>query len=334
MAAAVAQPACCLVPAPELAQAVLEGLAQTPKQLPPWLFYDQAGSLLFERITELPEYYLTHIERELLAAHAGEMIAVAAGAHRLSLIELGAGSADKTRTLLAAALAHQGTVEYQPVDVSRTALEAACRRIECELPMVTANPVVADYTREWTAEDSGTGIGDRKLLLWIGSSIGNFEPAAAIALLRRINRTMRAKDGLLLGVDLTPRDGGKRTEDLVAAYDDSAGVTARFNRNILVRLNRELGADFNLDSFAHRAIWNVDQSRMEMHLESLAAQTVKLDALELTVEFEAGERLHTENSYKYKIDQAEALMNEAGFPVTRRWTDAEGWFAVLLGLKI
>jgi dimethylhistidine N-methyltransferase len=334
MATVIEQPACRLLPALELAGAVREGLTRTPKQLPPWLFYDHAGSLLFERITELPEYYLTRIERGLLAAHADEMIAAAAESHRLHLIELGAGSADKTRTLLAAALAHQGTVEYQPVDVSHTALETACRRIERELPMVTAIPVVADYTREWAADQKVGGQNERKLLLWIGSSIGNFDPAAAIELLQRINRTMRAGDGLLLGVDLTPCAGGKCIEELVAAYDDAAGVTSEFNSNILVRLNRELGANFDPEAFAHRAIWNPEASRMEMHLESLSVQSVRIDALDLTVEFDAGERLHTENSYKYEPGQADALMNETGFPVIRTWADAKGWFAVLLGMKI
>jgi len=324
-----------------IAEIVREGLLRMPKQLPPWLFYDEAGSLLFDRITELPEYYLTRMERELLAAHGDEMIAAAAGGQRLRLIELGAGSADKTRTLLAAALAHQGTVEYLPVDVSETALEIACRRIEAELPGVETAPVVADYTVSWAIpEQQG-----RQLLLWIGSSIGNFEPEAAVEVLRGIHATMRPGDGLLLGADLAPAEqneapaGCKCIDELIAAYDDADGVTAAFNRNLLVRLNRELGAEFDPEAFEHRAVWNRDESRIEMHLESRTAQSVWIEALEMEVRFAAGERLHTENSYKYTAEQVAGLMALAGFPVERHWLaeaahGPEGaWFAVLLGRK-
>jgi dimethylhistidine N-methyltransferase len=331
MATAVEQLA---LPAQSLAQVVRDGLTRTPKQLPPWLFYDEAGSLLFERITTLPEYYLTRIERALLATHAPQMIAAAGEGQHLCLIELGAGSADKTRTLLAATLAQQPTVEYRPVDVSLTALEAACRRIRAELPLVTTSPLLADYAVEWAAPDAPPENTDRKLLLWIGSSIGNFEPHAATALLKRISRTMAAGDCLLLGVDLAPRSGGKSVEELLAAYDDPAGVTAEFNRNILVRLNRELGANFVPEAFTHRALWNPAESRIEMHLESTSAQAVRLEALGLTVSFQSGERLHTENSYKYSVEQATTLMANAGFPAVAHWTDPESWFAVLLGRRV
>jgi dimethylhistidine N-methyltransferase len=335
-----------------IAEVVREGLLCSPKRLPPWLFYDASGSLLFDRITELPEYYLTRLERGLLAAHAGEMIATAADGERLRMVELGAGSADKTRTLLAAALAHQGTVEYLPVDVSETALKSACERIEDELPGVLAAPVVADYTREWAIPDQDAG--ERQLLIWIGSSIGNFEPEAAVELLRRINATMQPGDGLLLGADLAPVEvapeedtvipaGCKCVEELVAAYDDAAGVTAAFNRNLLVRLNRELGAEFEPEGFAHCAVWNRAESRMEMHLESREAQSVWIEALEMEVCFAAGERLHTENSYKYTAEQVAGMMALAGFPVERHWLaggeagpmkDRDGaWFGVMLGRK-
>jgi L-histidine N-alpha-methyltransferase len=332
-----------IAPVSPIAEIVREGLLRTPKQLPPWLFYDQAGSLLFEQITDLPEYYLTRMERDLLTAHAGDMISAAADGHRLRLVELGAGSADKTRTLLAAALAHQGAVEYLPVDVSETALDIACRRIEAELPGVETTPVVADYTVSWaTPDQQGPG---RQLLLWIGSSIGNFEPEAAVEVLRRIHLTMRQGDCLLLGADLAPAletetvTGCKHVEKLVAAYDDAAGVTAAFNRNLLVRLNRELGAEFDLEDFQHRAVWNPAESRMEMHLESRIAQTVWIESLEMEVRFAAGERLHTENSYKYTPEQVAGLMALAGFPVERHWLAGAGqgvegaWFAVLLGRK-
>jgi L-histidine Nalpha-methyltransferase len=317
---------------PAFAEVVRAGLSSQPKQLPPWLFYDAAGSELFEQITRLPEYYLTRLERQILSEAAADMIAAAADGQRLRLVELGAGSADKTRTLLSAALAHQGTVPYLPVDVSESALQIACARIETELPLVETAPVVADYTVDWNLPERESA-NERQLLLWIGSSIGNFEPEAAEALLKRINATMQPGDALLLGVDLAPCTGGKCVGELLAAYDDEAGVTGEFNLNMLVRLNRELDADFDLNSFAHWAEWNPTASRMEMHLESLCDQWVRIDALDLDVHFAAGERLHTENSYKYSTDGIGALMERAGFPLVERWNDPGEWFAVLLGRK-
>jgi L-histidine Nalpha-methyltransferase len=317
---------------PSYAEVVRSGLSSEPKRLPPWLFYDAAGSELFEQITRLPEYYLTRLERSIFAESAGEMIAAAAEGQQLRLVELGAGSADKTRTLLAAAMAHQGAVQYLPVDVSETALQVACARIESELPLVDTTPVVADYTVDWNLP-RGDSPRVRQLLLWIGSSIGNFEPEAAEVLLRRIQGTMQPGDALLLGVDLAPRSGGKCVGELLAAYDDEAGVTADFNMNMLVRLNRELDADFDLEAFAHWAEWNPAASRMEMHLESLREQWVRIDALDLDVHFAVGERLHTENSYKYTPEGIAALMERAGFPVEKRWIDPGEWFSVVLGRK-
>jgi dimethylhistidine N-methyltransferase len=314
-----------------LAQTVLEGLTRKHKQLPPWLFYDQAGSEFFDQITQLPEYYLTRIERALFHTHAGQMLAAAAEGQHLRLVELGAGSADKTRTLLAAALQQQGSVRYLPVDVSPSALDIACTRIEQELPGVSTDAVVADYTIEWNLPAREAA--ERDLLLWIGSSIGNFEPEAAEALLHRIGSSMRSGDSLLLGVDLAPCDGGKCVGELLAAYDDEAGVTADFNLNLLTRLNRELGADFSRENFAHWAEWNPRASRIEMHIESLCDQNVRIPALNLTVPFAAGEHMHTENSYKYTRDRIAELMERAGFPVAESWTDEGEWFAVLLGRK-
>jgi dimethylhistidine N-methyltransferase len=313
----------------QVASAVLNGLTSTPKRLPPWLFYDEAGSRLFDQITELPEYYLTRTERSILAAHAAEMIAAAAqpdGGHRLRLVELGAGSADKTRLLLAAAVAHQGTVLYEPVDVSASALEAARERIEREIPAVTVAPWVEDYTHGLDLDPSGPG--ERRLVLYIGSSIGNFEPDEALRLLQRVREALDPGDSLLLGVDLV-----KDEPTLLAAYDDKAGVTAAFNRNLLVRLNRELTADFDLDAFAHRARWNAARSRIEMHLESLIAQQVHLTALDLRVDFAEGETIHTENSYKYQSGQPEYMLRAAGFRPAHRWSDAKGWFAVYQAIR-
>lgn len=307
-----------------VAQAVRDGLAAHPKRLPPWLFYDEAGSRLFDQITEVPEYYLTRTERGILDDFAGAMIARAAAGDRLRIAELGAGSADKTRLLLAAAVRRQGLVVYEPMDVSETALDAARERIERELPKVQVAPLHVDYTVDLGLMPAARG--ERRLVLYIGSSIGNYEPEEAEKLLGQVRTGLQPGDALLLGVDLV-----KEIPVLLSAYDDQAGVTAAFNRNVLVRLNRELGADFNVDGFEHRAVWNGEASRMEMHLESQRAQTVHLPAFDLRVEFGPGERIHTENSYKYKPGQAEALMARAGFTPLETWTDRRGWFAVCLG---
>jgi dimethylhistidine N-methyltransferase len=307
-----------------VAAVVREGLTHRQKRLPPWLFYDEAGSRLFERITELPEYYPTRTERGILAAHAAEIIARSAGGRRLRMAELGAGSADKTRLLLAAATRRQGTVLYEPVDVSRTALEAARERIEREIPGVSVAPRVEDYTHG--LELAPEAADERRLVLYIGSSIGNFDPREAAGLLDGVRAGLKPADCLLLGVDLV-----KDPALLVAAYDDAAGVTAAFNLNLLERLNRELGADFDLGAFAHRAVWNGAESRIEMHLVSRGKQRVRLEALDLNLEFAEDETIHTENSYKYAPGAAEAMLARAGFAPIESWTDEQGWFAVCLG---
>ena len=311
-----------------IANVVRDGLTRTPKQLPPWLFYDDAGSLLFDQITHLPEYYLTRIERGIFAADAAEMIALAAGDDRLRLIELGAGSADKTRLLLAAATEFQGAVCYQPVDVSETALEAARLRLEREHAQVKVEPQVADYTRELRLDPCSKG--EKRLMLFIGSSIGNYVTEDALQLLSNLRSALEPGDTLLLGVDLAPTATGKSEEKLIAAYDDAAGVTANFNKNMLVRLNRELGADFNLDAFQHRIRWNETLSRIEMHLESICEQRVRIPALDLEIDFAEGETIHTENSYKYRLGEVERLLGAAGFAAPQRWRDEDGWFAVYL----
>jgi len=262
-----------------VAAAVRAGLMRRPKRLPAWLFYDEAGSRLFDEITERPEYYLTRTERAILTRHADSMVACAAGREagqlesfsldgvscaRLRIAELGAGSADKTRLLLKAAVARQGTVIYEPVDVSMTALEAAKERIESEIPGVTVMPRVEDYTQGFELDPAAPG--ERRLVLYIGSSIGNFEPWEAERVLTRVRAGLNPGDAILLGVDLK-----KDVDTLLAAYDDAAGVTADFNLNMLARLNRDLGAEFQLDAFEHCAVWNARESRMEMHLESRVA---------------------------------------------------------------
>ena len=295
----------------------------SPKWLPSWLFYDTAGSRLFDEITRVPEYYLTRTERAILSERAAEIISRAAGDRALRLVELGAGSADKTRLLLTAATERQDTVFYEPVDVSASALVEAQIRIEEEIPGVLVCPRVEDYTRD--LELDSTLPSERRLVLYIGSSIGNFEPGESLLLLERVRAALDPGDCILLGVDLV-----KDEAVLQAAYDDSADVTAAFNRNVLVRLNRELDADFQPERFAHRAVWNVAESRMEMHLVSDCEQTVWLPAIDLRVNFKQSESIHTENSYKFQPGSAEALLTKAGFTPEATWTDARGWFAVCL----
>jgi L-histidine N-alpha-methyltransferase len=311
-----------------VATAVREGLNTRPKRLPAWLFYDCAGSKLFDAITRLPEYYPTRTERGIFFLASDEIVDQARAGRRLRIAELGAGSAEKTRLLLHAAVERQHAVVYEPIDVSSTALDLAKRRIEREIPGVTVAPRVMDYT-DGDGRRFHLGALDpdeRRLVLYIGSSIGNFEPSEAERLLCRVRAGLEVGDSMLLGVDLV-----KDKARLVAAYDDAQGVTAAFNKNVLVRLNREVDADFDVDAFAHRAVWNQAKSRMEMHLVSRRAQQVSIDELDMTVEFAAGETIHTENSYKYRPGQAEALLAKTGFKPVETWTDAKGWFAVCLG---
>jgi len=308
----------------KVACAVRDGLCLQQKSLPPWLFYDQAGSRLFDKITARPEYYLTRTERGILAANAGAMIAQAAQGAWLRIAELGAGSADKTRLLLAAAIARQGTVVYEPVDVSPSALDSAQTRIEREIPGVRVVQRVTDYTQGLDFEPIPAG--ERRLVLYIGSSIGNFDSGEAARLLKGVRAGLNSGDSLLLGVDLVKEDS-----TLLAAYNDAGGVTAAFNRNLLVRLSRELGADFNPEAFSHRAVWNQSESRIEMYLVSQVAQRVRLAWLDWEIGFAAGETIHTENSYKYRPGQAEEMLVEQGFSPVATWTDEQSWFAVCLG---
>jgi L-histidine Nalpha-methyltransferase len=323
MTTQVVLPACSEV-FEQVGSAVRLGLSAHRKKLPPWLFYDAAGSALFEQITELPEYYLTRTERSILAAHAGAIVAEAGNGSEVRIVELGAGSASKTRLLLSAALARQPSVVFEPVDVSASALEAGCDLIEREIPGVLVAPRVMDYTRELEFDAVAPDV--RRLVLSIGSSIGNFEPQEAVDLLARVRARLPKGDSVLLGVDLV-----KDRETLLAAYDDAAGVTAAFNRNLLARLNRELGAEFDPRAFFHRVRWNEAASRIEMHLVSRAAQTVPIAALDLEVDFAAGESIHTENCYKFPPGAAEELLLSAGFTPVATFTDAREWFAVCQG---
>ena len=315
------------------------GLTTMPKTLSPWLFYDEAGSHLFEQITELPEYYLTRTERSIFAAHAEEILREAARgqgpAGKLTLIELGAGTATKTGILLAEAVRQQGSVVYQPVDVSETALAEASENILANIPGVTVRCQVTDYTREELPLDRLRNT--RTLALYIGSSIGNFTPMEARSVLRNLRAQLLVGDTLLLGTDLAPGEH-KDEAMLLAAYDDAAGTTAAFNLNVLTRLNRDLGSDFVRKNFRHKVLWNGAASRIEMHLESLIPQSVRIPAsngqAELAVHFVQGETIHTENSYKFTLTAVEALLLSAGFKTTRTWQDPNDLFAVTLATAV
>lgn len=309
--------------------AVHHGLSSYPKALPPWLLYDEKGSILFESITELPEYYLTRLEREIFLQHGDEMIAMSAQAGKLSVIELGAGAATKTGVLLEAALRRQGRVAYYPIDISQSALEDAKARLEAEYDGVAVHPILADYTRNLAGIECGFRAAGRKLALYIGSSIGNFDPPERSDILRGLRAHLAPGDMLLLGVDMV-----KDPQALLSAYDDAAGVTAAFNKNLLTRINRELGADFQTHRFVHRAVWNEPRSRMEMHLESLAAQRVTIPALDLQARFTRGETIHTENSYKFTDPGVRELLAAADFDLRGKWSDEAEWFAVYLAAAV
>jgi len=312
---------------PEAAQTPLGsevylGLTARPKRLSPWLFYDARGSELFEQITELQEYYPTRTERSILSAHADQIVAAAAGCEELAMIELGAGTATKTGLLLKAAVRRQSEVIYHAIDVSGTALDEAKRRIEAELEGVAVVPRVGDYTQGLGQINAD---GQRRMVLYIGSSIGNFEPDDAVQLLRDIRKELKPGEKLLLGVDMV-----KDREILLNAYDDAAQVTAAFNKNVLERINRELGANFNLNLFRHQARWNEECSRIEMHLESLLAQQVVIPALDLEVNLKRGETIHTENSYKFRDEGVIEMLERADFHLSDHWTDEREWFGVYL----
>ncbi len=311
-----------------IAADVRAGLTATPKRLPPYLFYDAAGSALYERITALPEYYPTRTERAILARHATELVAAAAEGSDapLHVVELGAGSASKTVLVLDAVVARQGRCVYVPVDVSASALDEARARIEADMPGVEVRPFVGHHH---DAFRTVRALGPRRLVLFIGSSIGNYDDDEAVALLRGAREALVPGGALLLGTDLR-----KDPARLVAAYDDAEGVTAAFNRNMLARINRDLGGHFDLSTFRHIALWNAPASRIEMHLESTVAQRVRIDALDLTVDFAAGERIHTESSVKYDLSHVDRLLDAAGFVRAITRTDDAGLFAVHLARAV
>ncbi len=308
-------------PDPCFAEDVRAGLTADAKAIPPKWLYDERGSKLFEEITELDEYYLTRTERAILEANADEIIAACPSP--LELVELGAGSADKTRLLIEAAIQAQGPTVYCPVDISKAAIEMAKDRLEDRYQELTVRPVIGAYT-EGLGKLADPGAPPR-LVLFIGSSIGNFELTGQRELLSSWGKVMRPQDRFLLGTDMR-----KPASILEPAYNDAKGVTARFTENLLVRMNRELGANFDLGAFEHTARFNPDESRIEIHLASQRDQEVHLEALDLTVAFQEGELLHTENSYKYTEELIEDLVTSAGLERVRSWYDDQAWFGVHL----
>lgn len=307
-----------------IAEEVLLGLTSSPKTLPPRLFYDETGSRLFEQITGLPEYYLTRIERRILEQNASEIIRSAGTP--LTLIELGAGTATKTEVVIEALQKRQLQTVFYPIDVSESALRVAEEALESRFPALSVRPLVGDYSAGLAQL---SGIAGRKLVLYIGSSIGNYEPREAGELLANIRRSLSPGDALLLGTDMAP-SRTKPVTTLRAAYNDPQGVTARFNLNMLTRINRELGADFDPAGFRHKAIWNTQASRVEMHLESLREQVVRIADLDIAIRFDGNETIHTENSYKFTNEMLGNVLADGGFLLERSWTDDRRWFGVHL----
>ncbi|MBA2309814.1 MAG: L-histidine N(alpha)-methyltransferase [Pseudonocardiales bacterium] len=297
------------------------GLTARPKQLPPKWFYDARGSELFEQITELPEYYPTRTERALLHEHAPEIAAVAAAAGVDTLVELGSGSSEKTRLLLDALSAAGTCRRYVPQDVSESALRGAVDALLDDYPDLAVHGVVGDFTRHLGLLPAE----GRRLVAFLGGTIGNLQPAERAAFLVVARAAMRPGEYLLLGAGLVTDPAV-----LVAAYDDAAGVTAEFNRNVLAVLNRQLGAEFDLDDFDHVAHWDADNEWIEMRLRARRLMTVRVRELELEVPFAAGEEMRTEISAKFRPEGLRAEVTAAGFEPVRFWTDPDDRFALSL----
>ena len=300
---------------------VYDGLRQTPKTLPPKWFYDSVGSDLFDQITRLPEYYPTRAEAEILRNRAAE-IAAASGAD--TLVELGSGTSEKTRLLLSALRDGGSLRRFIPFDVDAGMLRTAGSAILDEYPGIEIEAVCGDF-EEHLGKIPRVG---RRLVVFLGSTIGNLTPGPRAEFLATLSDTLQPGDSLLLGTDLV-----KDTGRLVRAYDDSAGVTARFNRNVLAVVNRELDADFDLAAFEHVAKWNADEERIEMWLRASTAQQVRIAALDLTVDFAADEEMLTEVSCKFRPERVADELAAAGLKRTHWWTDSAGEFGLSLSVK-
>ncbi|OBJ62755.1 L-histidine N(alpha)-methyltransferase [Mycobacterium sp. 1423905.2] len=300
---------------------VFDGLQQAPKSLPPKWFYDSVGSELFEQITRLPEYYPTRAEAAILRARSAQIASASAAD---TLVELGSGTSEKTRMLLNALRDSGSLRRFVPFDVDASVLSAAANAIQREYPGVEIHAVCGDFEEHLT-EIPGGG---RRLFVFLGSTIGNLTPGPRAAFLATLAGVMRSGDSLLLGTDLV-----KDTDRLVRAYDDAAGVTAKFNRNVLTVVNRELDADFDVDAFAHVARWNAEEERIEMWLRSQRQQRVRVNALDLTVDFAAEEEMLTEVSCKFRPEAVEAELGAVGLRRVCWWTDDAGDFGLSLAAK-
>jgi L-histidine N-alpha-methyltransferase len=306
----------------DFAEDVRRGLTAAPKFLLPKYFYDELGSQLFDAICLLPEYYLTRAESEIFARHAREIVELARGDSTLTLVELGSGSASKTRRIIDALLEQQKRLTYIPVDISSAALEASAHALLGDYAGLRVTAYAADYDSALPRLTENFDEQGRALVLFLGSNIGNFDREEARAFLRRLRGVLRAGDTALLGADLK-----KDPAVLEAAYDDALGVTAAFNLNLLARINRELQADFPLRAFRHIALYNEQEGRVEMHVESTREQIIRVGALGLEVTVHAGERVHTENSYKYSLTELSALAAETGFERAHTWLDSDERFS-------
>lgn len=300
---------------------VFDGLQQTPKSLPPKWFYDSVGSDLFDQITRLPEYYPTRAEAAILRGRSAEIAAASAAD---TLVELGSGTSEKTRMLLDALRERGSLARFVPFDVDASVLSATASAIQREYAGVEIKAVCGDFEEHLTEIPRG----GRRLFVFLGSTIGNLTPGPRAEFLATLAGVMRPGDSLLLGTDLV-----KDTGRLVRAYDDAAGVTAKFNRNVLAVINRELDADFDVDTFGHVARWNAEPERIEMWLRCERRQRVRVAALELTVDFAAGEEMLTEVSCKFRPDAVKTELANAGLRRIRWWTDDAGDFGLSLAAK-
>jgi dimethylhistidine N-methyltransferase len=301
-----------------LADDVRRGLSTQPKRFLPKYFYDELGSQLFEAICLVPEYYLTRAENEILQRYADEIVSGIDG--NITLIEMGSGSASKTRLIIEALLRKQMDLLFMPVDISASALESSSRILLQSYSRLRIEAYAADYFAA-LAELSKHQRG-RTLALFLGSNISNFDPSEALKFLRALRTVLSEGDAHLLGADLK-----KDKETLEAAYNDALGVTAAFNLNVLARINRELGGEFDLKNFRHLAFYNEEAGRVEIYIQSCCEQTVAIKELEMQVRFAEGEQIHTENSYKYDLSDIDQMAGQTGFMLKRTWRDSQRRFS-------
>jgi len=305
-------------PLTSLADDVRNGLTGRRKRFLPKYFYDELGSQLFEAICLLPEYYLTRAENEILERYADEIVSSVSG--QKTLVEMGSGSASKTKLIIEALLRQQPELTFIPVDISATALENSSRILLQSYPRLRINAYAADYFAG--LQELGKKLKGPTLALFLGSNISNFDQDEALRFLRALRSVLHKGDALLLGADLK-----KDRTILEAAYNDALGVTAAFNLNVLARINRELGGNFDLRAFQHRAVYNEAMGRIEIYIVSLKAQKVRIEKLDLEVEFSEGEEIHTENSYKYDLSDIGRLAGTTGFTRARTWLDSQERFS-------